>query len=94
MLKQQVPDPAQLQMIILMEFEKQLQKVQEEVFEEFKCDEEDLETATNYYLAQKDEEVKAGVDALRELYSMFGGKVDTELPDDLTVDKMCLILEE
>mmetsp|Transcript_29791 Transcript_29791/g.79555 ORF Transcript_29791/g.79555 Transcript_29791/m.79555 type:complete len:272 (+) Transcript_29791:74-889(+) len=93
MLKQQVPDPAQLQMIILMEFEKQLTAIQEAVFEEFKCDEEDLETATNYYLARGDEEVKASVEALRELYAMFGGKVDTEVPAELTVEKMCDILE-
>lgn len=92
-LQAQVP-PEQLQALVLNEFEKQVQKYQTEVFAQYNADEEDVEESTTYYLEKGSESVKKQVDALKDLYSQVGGSVETDLPEDLDIDKMLVVLEE
>lgn len=80
-------------------FEQQLQELQTQVFSEFGVSEEDLEDAVDYYEdlgpdGPRSPEVVEATNQLRQLYINVGGRVDLDLPEDLTVDKMCTIFED
>ncbi|KAJ1449452.1 hypothetical protein M885DRAFT_535499 [Pelagophyceae sp. CCMP2097] len=79
---------------LLEHFEGQLKEAQAHVFNEFKHDEEDVEEAVAYYDGEGDEEVIEAVNQLRQLYMNIGGSIELDLPEDLTLDKMCTVFEE
>lgn len=85
-----------LQSYLVEHFETQLKEVQSVVFKEYGYDVEDVEQAFSYYeaVATRDEGVCDACNALRQLYTNVGGRVDLDLPEDLTVEKMCEVFEE
>jgi len=85
-----------LQSYLVEHFETQLKEVQSVVFKEYGYDVEDVEQACSYYeaVATRDEGVCDACNALRQLYTNVGGRVDLDLPEDLTVEKMCEVFEE
>ena len=66
------------------------------VFREFGKDEDEVEHACAYYEAKetRDDKVVEACNNLRSLYTNVGGRVELDLPEDLTVEKMCVIFEE
>ena len=92
----QIPQ-AMLAQYLVEHFETQLREVQQVVFREFGYDEEDVEEAVEFYEADgdhRDEGVCDATNQLRQLYINVGGSVDLDLPEDLTVDKMCVVFED
>mmetsp|Transcript_13854 Transcript_13854/g.18499 ORF Transcript_13854/g.18499 Transcript_13854/m.18499 type:complete len:270 (-) Transcript_13854:685-1494(-) len=95
--------PQQILFQYLVEhFEQYLQELQEKIFKEYNVTEEDLEQAVDYYEAVppgstsgvRNEKVKEATNQLRQLYINCGGKPCVDLPESLTVEKMCIIFEE
>eukprot|EP00639_Heterosigma_akashiwo_P001236 CAMPEP_0194572580 /NCGR_PEP_ID=MMETSP0292-20121207/9099_1 /TAXON_ID=39354 /ORGANISM="Heterosigma akashiwo, Strain CCMP2393" /LENGTH=270 /DNA_ID=CAMNT_0039423579 /DNA_START=11 /DNA_END=823 /DNA_ORIENTATION=- len=75
------------------EFESHLKKVEEQVLEKYKTDEDELEEATEYFEEQGDEEVKAVVRQLEVMYeAMSGTAKKKEAPADLTREKFLALL--
>ena len=85
-----------LQSYLIEHFETQLKEVQSVVFREFGKDEDEVEHACAYYEAKetRDDKVVEACNNLRSLYTNVGGRVELDLPEDLTVEKMCIIFEE
>ena len=75
-------------------FETQLKAYQSEVFEFHGYDDDDVEEAVEYYEKAKHEGVCDAVNQLRQLYINVGGSVELDIPEELTVEKMCQIYEE
>lgn len=85
-----------LQQYLVEHFETQLKEVQQVVFSEQGYDVEDVEAACAYYEAPatRDEGVADACNQLRQLYINVGGSVDLDLPEDLTVERMCDVFGE
>jgi len=92
----QIPQ-AMLAQYLVEHFEATLREYSAQVFAEFGYDEDEVEEAAAFYEADgdaRDDGVVDACNALRQLYINVGGSVDLDLPDDLTVDKMCAVFEE
>jgi hypothetical protein len=92
----QIPQ-AMLAQYLVEHYETQLKEVQAVVFKEFGYDEDEVEEAVDYYEAagpNRDEGVCEATNQLRQLYINVGGSVELDLPEDLTVEKMCVVFED
>lgn len=75
---QEIDDVQLLKALILPHLETGIKEIQEEVLNEYDADDDELEEAVNYYLAQGDEELADITKSLRVIYKQFGG----DLGDD------------
>merc|ERR1719498_2401915 len=81
-----------LQQVLVQNFDSTLAELQEEVFAKHAVDEDDLQEAVEAYQRAERKDVCAAVEKLQQLYVQIGGQIDVDLPDDLDVDQMCLVL--
>ncbi|ETW10126.1 hypothetical protein H310_00500 [Aphanomyces invadans] len=86
----------QLAAYLMGQFEEAMKAIESQVYTKYNTSEQDVTVASDYYESIEDPEVHAELRKLRELHNLItgSGAVDVEVPEDLTLEKFLVIMEE
>ncbi|OQR99679.1 hypothetical protein ACHHYP_05088 [Achlya hypogyna] len=86
----------QLAAYLMGQFEEAMKAIEAQAYSKHNTSEDEVRIATEYYESVEDPEVHAAVGKLQELYRLItgAGASDVEVPEDLTLEKFLIIMEE
>ncbi|KAF0719018.1 Aste57867_1338 [Aphanomyces stellatus] len=86
----------QLAAYLMGQFEEAMKAIESQVYTKYNTTEQDVTVASDYYESIEDPEVHAELRKLRDLHNLItgAGGMDVEVPDDLTLVKFLMIMEE
>ncbi|KDO31363.1 hypothetical protein SPRG_03980 [Saprolegnia parasitica CBS 223.65] len=86
----------QLAAYLMGQFEEAMKAIEAQAYSKHNTSEDEVRIATEYYESVEDPEVHAAVGKLQELYRLItgAGAADVEVPEDLTLEKFLIIMEE